>query len=221
MQVGRSGELQEWQEDWPQSEISHRHISALYGIYPGCQISTRETPDLAKAAAAVLDQRGLTGTGWSSAWKTACWARLGQPAKAIANFDFAISNFTCPNLFSICSKAPQVDGSHGFTAALIEMMLQSQGGEIQLLPCLPINRWPAGNISGLRARGGFEVDLKWSGGKLKAAAIRSQQGAACRIRTSIPLQVLTASGALLASSKDGLLEFPTATGTSYQIRAAH
>lgn len=182
MKIGANGELQEWQEDWPQSEESHRHVSHLYALYPGNQISRRDTPELAKAAAAVLDQRGLTGNGWSSAWKAACWARLGEPDKAMANFDFAMANHTCPNLFSMCSGAPQVDGSHGFAAAVIEMLLQSQGGEIQLLPSLPANRWPTGSIRGLRARGGFTVDLEWRDGRLTAAVIESLAGSPLRLR---------------------------------------
>ena len=182
MKIGKNGELQEWQEDWPQSETSHRHISQLYALYPGNQISPRETPDLAKAAAAVLEQRGLTGTGWSSAWKTACWTRLHQPEKAMANFDFAMANYTCPNLFSLCSNVPQVDASHGFAAAVIEMLLQSQGGEIQLLPSLPAGRWPTGSIHGLRARGGFTVDLEWKDGLLTTAVIESQAGSPLRLR---------------------------------------
>ncbi|MEX1116441.1 MAG: glycoside hydrolase family 95 protein [Akkermansiaceae bacterium] len=217
MKIGSDGDLQEWQEDWPQSEESHRHISHLYGLYPGCQITPRETAGLAKAAAVVLDQRGLTGNGWSSAWKAACWARLANAEKAMANFDFAMLNYTCPNLFSQCIKAPQVDGSHGFSAAIIEMLLQSQGGEIQFLPCLPATRWPVGNIHGLRARGGFEVDLKWSAGKLQHATIRSKNGLPCRIRTSIALEARTAAGQVVASSKDAVLEFPTETGADYLI----
>ena len=182
MKIGSQGDLQEWIEDWPQSEASHRHISQLYGLFPGCQISPRQTPDLAKAAAAVLDQRGLAGTGWSSAWKSACWTRLGNPEKAMANFDFAMANYTCPNLFSICSKVPQVDGSHGFSAAIMEMLLQSQGEVIQLLPCLPKDRWPSGSIRGLRARGGFAVDLEWKDGRLALAVIHSGSGKPLRLR---------------------------------------
>lgn len=217
MKIGGNGELQEWLEDWPQSEKSHRHISQLYGLYPGCLITPRETPDLARAAAAVLDQRGLTGTGWSSAWKSACWARLGNPDKAMANFDFAMANYTCPNLFSLCSKVPQVDGSHGFSASIIEMLLQSHGGEIQFLPCLPAERWPDGEIRGLRARGGFEVDLKWSAGKFRQAVLRSDHGMPCRIITAIALAARNEKGGIVATSKDGVLGFSTETAVVYQI----
>jgi alpha-L-fucosidase 2 len=220
MQIGRNGELQEWIEDWNQTETSHRHISQLYGLFPGSQISPRTTPELAKAAAAVLEQRGLTGTGWSSAWKAACWARLGKAEKAMANFDFAMANYTCPNLFSLCSKVPQVDGSHGFSAVVMELLLQSQGGEIQFLPSLPADRWPTGSLRGLRARGGFEVDLKWSGGKLEAATLRSNNGTVCRIRTPLALEAFMADGSRIGSSKDGVLEFPTDTGASYRINPA-
>ena len=100
----------------------------------------------------------------------------------MANFDFAMANYTCPNLFSICSGRAQVDGSHGFAAAIIEMLLQSQGGEIHLLPSLPADRWPTGCIRGLRARGGFTVDLEWKDGRLTAAVIESLAGNPLRLR---------------------------------------
>ena len=102
-QIGRKGNLQEWLDDWDESEKSHRHISGLWGLYPGKQISLRTTPDLAAASAVVLEQRGLAGNGWASAWKAACWARLGNAAKAMDNFTFAMHTYTTPALFSICS----------------------------------------------------------------------------------------------------------------------
>ncbi len=182
LKIGHAGDLQEWHEDWPQSEESHRHISHLYALFPGCAISAGATPELAKAAEVVLEQRGLIGNGWSSAWKAACWTRLHRPDKAMANFDFAMTNYTIPNLFSVCQDTPQVDGSLGFSAALMEMLVQSQGGEIHLLPSLPADRWPNGSIHGTRARGGFTVDLDWKDGKLTQATIVSDSGNPLKVR---------------------------------------
>lgn len=183
MQIGAGGQLQEWLEDWPQKERSHRHISHLYGLYPGGQISVRRTPELAAAAAASLEQRGLEGNGWSSAWKAACWARLGQPEKAMANIEYAFHRYTTDNLFSICSKAPQVDGSFGLSAAVMEMLLQSHENEIHLLPALP-KAWPDGHIRGLRARGGFEVDIEWKDGKATHYGIASAKPRTVTVRVN-------------------------------------
>ena len=137
MQVGQKGNLQEWIEDWDETEKSHRHISGLWGLYPGHQISPRKTPKLAGASAVVLEQRGLAGNGWASAWKAGSWARLGNATKALENIDYAIHNYTFNSLFSICSKAMQVDGSFGMSAAIAEMLLQSHEDELSLLPALP------------------------------------------------------------------------------------
>ncbi|MDP4624799.1 MAG: glycoside hydrolase family 95 protein [Akkermansiaceae bacterium] len=217
--VGANGELQEWLEDWAQTEESHRHISHLYGLFPGHQITPEGTPELAKGAAAVLEQRGLFGNGWASAWKAACWARLRQPEKAIAHFDRCLEEYTCPNLFSICSGSVQVDGSFGFTATIIEMLMQSHGGEIRLLPALP-ERWPSGEIKGLRARGGFDIDLKWDESKLTEAKILSRSGELLTIRTTQPLHVFSGSDILLAILPEGLAELPTQAGTTFYIRPA-
>ena len=219
MQIGKKGELQEWLEDWEQKEKSHRHISNLYGLFPGNQISPRKTPKLAEASRVVLEQRGLEGNGWSSAWKMACWARLLNPRKALYNFNYCIHNYTFNSLFSICSKALQVDGAFGVAAAVAEMLFQSHENELCFLPALP-DSWSEGEVSGLCARGGFEVGLKWENGALREASIYSRNGKTCRIRTSLPLKVKCEGKAVRCGRPEkGILEFKTVRGQRYLLCA--
>jgi alpha-L-fucosidase 2 len=181
MQIGQAGDLQEWLEDWPQKEESHRHISHLYGLFPGNQVSARRTPKLAEAAGVVLDQRGLPGNGWASAWKMACWARLYEPEKAMANFHFYIQNYVTGSLYAICKDSLQVDGAFGVSAAIAEMLVQSHEDELHLLPALP-EAWASGKVSGLCARGGFEITMEWSDGQLVSVAILSKLGKTIDVR---------------------------------------
>jgi alpha-L-fucosidase 2 len=217
IQVGANGELQEWLEDWGQREKSHRHISHLYAVYPGRQISPRTTPALATASRRVLQQRGLVGTGWSSAWKAAAWARLGDAPQALANIVYAVGNYTTASLFSICSRNLQVDGALGMTAAIAELLVQSQDEEIVLLPALP-DAWPNGAVRGLRARGGFEVDLQWSSGRLTRAEVVSNAGGVCRVR-SAAAGTASAGGrqVTLRRLAPDLVEFDTVRGARYVL----
>lgn len=217
MQIGKNGDLQEWLEDWGQKEKSHRHISHLYGLFPGNQISLRRTPDLAEGCCVVLEQRGLEGNGWASAWKMACWARLQNPEKAMDNFQYYIHHYTYDSLYAICSRALQVDGLFGISAAVAEMLVQSHENELYLLPALP-DSWRSGEVKGLKARGGFELDVTWEKSRLSYADIRSLLGKTCRLRVINSVKITTEGQSVpVVTTPDGLIAFETESGRTYTV----
>lgn len=218
--IGQYGQLQEWFKDWDDPKDTHRHLSHLYGLYPGNHITVQNTPELAAAAKQSLIHRGDVSTGWSMAWKINWWARLQDgnhalkilkagltlidPAGTTKKMEASraengqLSNYqmsgggTYPNLFD--AHPPfQIDGNFGATAGITEMLLQSHTGEISLLPALP-EEWSTGSIKGIKARGNFTIQMDWKNGKLSKATIFSGAGGTVRLRTKEPVKVVGIPG---------------------------
>jgi alpha-L-fucosidase 2 len=195
--IGKHGQLQEWLEDYDEPQPGHRHISHLFALYPDDQIALRETPELARAARVSLERRlenGGGGTGWSRAWIINFWARLEEGDQAHANLIALLSKSTLPNMLD--THPPfQIDGNFGGAAGIAEMLLQSQGGEIKILPALP-KAWASGSVHGLRARGSIGVDIDWQNGKATRVVLNPDFDGAVAVRFpgEQPVQIKLAAG---------------------------
>jgi len=214
-QVGRHGQLQEWIEDWDEIEPEHRHLSHLWGLYPGREI-TPDSAKLAHAAAVSLDRRGTGGCGWSYAWKMGARARLLDGEEALHQLRALLTRSSLPNLFSLCGSALQVDGNLGGSAAIAEMLLQSHQGVIRLLPALPA-AWSEGSLRGLRARGGFTVSMKWQSGAPREATIAASVDGTCRLSAEGVSGVRSDGRAVPFSRAGDVVVFEAKAGSTYRL----
>ncbi len=224
LQIGRHGQLQEWMEDYEEAEPQHRHISHLFALFPGEQITLEHEPELAKAARTSLERRlsyGGAHTGWSRAWTICCWARLRNGDQSREHLRRLVVDQSTVSLLDLHPPAIfQIEGNFGAAAGVCEMLMQSHRGVIRLLPALP-GAWPAGKVAGLHARGGFVVDIEWNDGSPTTAKITSKLGGPCRISHANIAKAKITCGVKPVEAKtsgEGLSEFQTAAGKEYCLR---
>ena len=227
LQIGSKGQLQEWYKDFEETEPQHRHVSHLFGLHPGRQMSLTGTPAFFNAAKKTLELRGDGGTGWSRGWKINWWARLldGDHAYRLirellhltgeSGTNYSDGGGTYPNFFD--AHPPfQIDGNFAGTAGMAEMLLQSHLKEIHLLPALP-SAWKEGAVKGLKARGGFEVNIQWKNNLLTNASVKSLHGGKCVIRTAWPVMAKGINAKPVKDENGYLLSFNTVTAQEYEL----
>lgn len=219
-EIGKYGQIKEWAVDYDEVEIGHRHISQLFALHPADLITPYKTPRLADAARATLIRRLVHGgghTGWSRAWITNMWARLFDSNMVYENLQKLLAYSTNPNLFD--THPPfQIDGNFGGASGITEALLQSHSGEINLLPALPAE-WSDGEISGLKAKGGFEVSIVWAEGKLVSAEIKSLCGQTCRLRANTVVSISCDGENVNSSLSENVITFDTEKDRTYIIRS--
>ena len=216
-QIGKDGSLQEWADDWKSLEKNHRHFSHMYGLYPGKVLYEKRTPALIDSYKKVLEERGDASTGFSRAWKMALWARLKDGNRANKIYKGYLKEQSCTSMFALCGRSLQVDGSFGVTAAVTEMLMQSQDGFIKLLPALP-DEWSDGAFKGLVARGAFELDFAWKNKMITQLKILSKAGELCRIELKQDMKI-SSNGKNVSFKKlpDSIVEFKTEKDAVYLI----